>query len=207
MKSFKEYLTESKKVYEFKVKLIGECPKDCSSQIKAALGQFHVGSVSAGKSTPIQEHHSDFPEHKNVRMTVFDITTDYPATSHQIRDMIASGLGKSLAEVKALSKAEAEEIELNHAHDKSSGKALLGTDYEASNHQDLVGEKHTMKFLQELNKDKHQGTQYKGYNDELLATSVPGQAPEYKKVKDANKEKPSKSPVAKHPADPIKGIR
>ena len=55
MKSFKEYLTESKRVYEFKVKIAGNCPKDCASQIKTALSQFHVESCSAGKSTPIQE--------------------------------------------------------------------------------------------------------------------------------------------------------
>ena len=61
MKSFTEYLTESKKVYEFKIKVAGECPKDCASQVKKALAQYKVEKCSAGKSTPIQETQEEFP--------------------------------------------------------------------------------------------------------------------------------------------------
>ena len=173
MKSFKEYLTESKKIYEFKVKVIGECPSDCSKQLKSALSQFKVSSVSAGKRTPIQQNHSDFPEHKNIEMTVFDIATDYPVTSHQVRDLVAVGLGKSLSEVKAMTLKEVEELAINHEHAERTHKALIGTTQEPSNHSDLVDEKHKMSFLQELGKEKHQGTQFKGINDELLADSMP----------------------------------
>jgi hypothetical protein len=178
MKSFKEYLTENKKVYEFKVKIVGECPTDCSSQIKTALSQFHVASVSAGKRTPIQERHSEFPEHKNVNMTVFDITTNYPATNKQVADIVASGLGMSHSSVKVKSMAEELEHEINHKNDKRTGKAVLGTDYESSDNSDLVGEKRKMNFLQELNKEKHQGTQVKGHNDKLLALDTPKHAKE-----------------------------
>ena len=173
MKSFKEYLTESKKVYEFKVKLAGDCPKDSSAKIKAALQQFKVASVSSGKSTPIQETQTDFPELKNVSMTVFDVTTDYPATSLQVRSMVSEHSGISASSVKVKSLAEEAEYEINHQHDEKSGKALLGTDYEASNNQDLVGEKHAMQFLKELNKEKTNGTQYTGVNDNLLASGMP----------------------------------
>jgi len=204
MKSFKEYLTESKKIYEFKVKIAGDCPSDCSSQIKAALAQFHVTSVSAGKRTPIQERHAEFPEHKNVNMTIFDVTTDYPATSLQVHDMVAAHLGMPSNCVKVKNMAEELEHAINHEHDHSTGKALVGTIQTPSDHSDLVGEKHKMNFLQELNKEKHQGEQIKGYNDEILADSVPGLAKEYRKVKDSTVEKAHRSPVAKRPADPIK---
>ena len=181
MKSFKEYLTESKKIYEFKVKIAGECPSDCSSQIKASLAQFQVSSVSAGKRTPIQERHSEFPEHKNVNMTVFDVATDYPATNKQIHDLLSASLGMPANSIKVKSLAEEIEHEINHQHDKRTGKALIGTPTEPSNHDDLVGEKRKMKFLQELGNEKHQGTQIKGYNDVLLADKVPSSAKEYAK--------------------------
>jgi hypothetical protein len=174
MKSFKEYLTESKKIYEFKVKIVGECPKDCAGQIKFALSQYHVSSVSTGKNTPIQEQHSEFPEHKNVRLSVFDITLDYPATSPQVRDLISSALGKSLSEVKAMTAREVEEYSINHAHDERTRKSIVGTEQEASNHSKLASEQQKMSFLQELGKeDRHVGTQYTGVNDELLASSMP----------------------------------
>jgi hypothetical protein len=182
MKSFKDYLTESKKIYEFKVKIVGECPKDCASQIKAALAQFHVTGVSAGNRTPIQERHSDFPEHKNVQMSVFDVTTDYPANSVQIRERVATALGVAQSGVKVSTLSEEAEEEINHANDKRTNKAVGGTDYEDSDNSDLVGTKYNMKFLQELGKEKHQGTQYKGINDEILASGAPK----------PNKEKPGK---------------
>ena len=61
-----------------------------------------------------------------------------------------------------------------------------------------------MNFLHELTKEKHQGTQIKGYNDELLASSVPGSAKEYRtSTKESTVEKAHKSPVAKKPVDMV----
>ena len=188
MKSFKDYLTESKKIYEFKVKIAGDCPKDCASQIKLALAQFHPTGVSAGKRTPIQERHSEFPEHKNVNMTVFDVTTDYPATNRQLHDMLTSHLGMPASTIKVANMAEEHEHEINHANDKRTHTAVGGTEQEPSNHSDMVNDAYKMKFLQELGKEKHQGTQYKGINDEILADSVPGFAKEYRKEKQSTKE-------------------
>jgi hypothetical protein len=187
MKSFKEYLTESKKTYEFKVKVAGECPKNCTEQIKKALSQFHVESCGAGRSTPIQEHLVEFPEHKNTSMTVFDVSTTYPANSVQIRSAVASQLGKSESMIKVRNMLEEKEHEINHEHDELSGKAIIGTAYDPSNHQDLVGHAHKENFLKELSKVKHQGTQYKGVNDEILAAGAPKTA----------KETPGKTPEIK----------
>jgi hypothetical protein len=196
MKSFKEYLTESKKIYEFKVKIVGECPKDCAAQIKAALAQFHVGAVSEGKRTPVQVHHSEFPEHKNLSMSVYDVTLDYPTTSPQVRDLIASAFGKSLSEVKAMTVAEVAEHDLNHANDKRSGVNVGGTEQEPSNHSNLASENQKMSFLADLSKEpRHTGTQYTGVNDAILSDSVPGIAKEYRKTKQTTVEKAHASPV------------
>lgn len=175
MKSLKEYITESKKVYEFKIKIAGDCPADCTKRIKAALGKFQVESCSSGKRTPIQETHSDFPEHKNVNVTVFEVTTCYPATSMQIREMVANCLGLTDSCVRVRNVHEEAETALNHANDEKSGEALLNKDYEKDGAQDLVGTNHAMSMLKELGKLKHQGEQYKGVNDKLLADKVPSE--------------------------------
>jgi hypothetical protein len=168
MKSFKEYLTESKKIYEFKVKIAGECPKDCQAQIKAALAEFHVASVSAARRTPINPHYADFPDHKNIRMTIFDVTTDYPANSMQVRERVASGLGMAQANVKVKTIGEEHEYEINHAHDERTGEAIIGTDYEPSTNGHLYGEKYNLSFLKELGKEKHAGKEIKGINEKLF---------------------------------------
>jgi len=168
MKRFKEYLIESKKIYEFKVKIAGECPKDCQTQIKAALAEFHVATVSAPRRTPIQERHNEFPEHKNIQMTIFDVTTDYPANSMQVRERVASGLGMAQANVKVKTIGEEHEYEINHAHDERTGEAIIGTDYEPSTNSNMYGDKYNLPFLKELGKEKHAGKEIKGINDKLF---------------------------------------
>ena len=186
MKSFKEYLTESKKVYEFKVKIAGDCPKDCPAQIKTALAQFHVESCSTGKRTPIQETHKDFPDHKNVNVTLFDVCTSYPATSPQVRDKIAEALGISHSAITVRNIHEAAEEEINHKHDTKSGNSVLQSDYESDNNQQMVGTQHAMSLLKELGKTKKAGHQHTGTNDALLAKSVPAEKNTSKEAKQNN---------------------
>lgn len=171
MKSFKEYLVENKKIYKFKIKVVGDCPKDCAEKIKLALSEYSVASVGTAKTTPISANHKDFPEHKNVAMSVFDATTHYPATSEQILNKIAQGLGMSPGSVKVLNEKEQEEVALNHANDEPSCEAIGGTDYEPADNQDLVGDKR-LTFLKSL-KNEEKFKQVTGTNDQLLAKTMP----------------------------------
>jgi hypothetical protein len=173
MKSFKEYLTESKKTYEFKIKVVGDLADGFSKSLKDSLSHFKVESCSSGKRTPIQASHMDFPEHRNVNVTVFDVVVCYPATNLQVQSAIAEGAKLSASCVNVRNLKEEEEIAINHEHDVKSGKALLGTDYEDCDNQDKVGSEHSMSMLKELGTIKHAGTPYTGVNDELLAKSAP----------------------------------
>lgn len=204
MKSFKEYLLESKQTYDFKIKIAGELPEGTSKKIKESLAKFELNSCSEGKRTPIQETQVDFPEHKNVGVTVFDVCTDYPATSLEIRDAVAEHCSLALNCIKVRNLKEAEEEELNHANDDLTGEALLAKEeLEEVNGQSLFGDKHNMSLLKELGKNKKELTQYKGVNDKLLAKKSP--AGKSQPVK-ADKKSSSPSPFGKvtNP-DPRKG--
>jgi len=172
MKSYKEYLMESQKVYTFKVKIAGTCPKDCKKVIESGLAQFDVSSVSSGKTTPITVNQHEFPEHKNIEVTIFDVTTKYPATSKQVQDKLSHVIGKPLNEIRVRNEWEEREIEINHEYDEVTGKALVGTPYEPSDNQDRVGVKHAMTFLKELEKNKLQLEKIEGINDQLFPATV-----------------------------------
>ena len=192
MKSFTEYLVESKKVYEFKIKIAKDCPKDCSTLIKSALAEFHVETCSAGKTTPIQETQIEFPNHPNVAVTIFDITTSYPTTSLQIANMIAEKLRFLKGDVRVRNMKEEEELAINSKNSAKSGKSVLTAEYETSNNQELVGEKKKENFLKELTKTKKELEQVKGVNDTLLAKKVPvAKQPKQSKTKSTG----SKSPI------------
>lgn len=173
MKSFNDYLTESKRVYEFKVKLAGDYEK-AADKIKSALAPYKVEKCSAGKRLPIAETHSDFPLVKNTHVTIFDVCTAYPITSQVVRAAVADKCGCSLDMVKVRTPLEEAEIALNHAHDVATGQSLLMQDYQDNSEaQKFVGEKHKLNLIKELSKVKHGGEQIKGHNDQLLADKVP----------------------------------
>lgn len=174
MKSFKDYLIESKQTYDFKVKIAGECPEDCTAKIKEALSQFDVAECSTGNRTPIQESHFDFPDLKNTEVTVFEVSLNYPTTSEVIRASIASKLKTSESMIRVRNPLEEAETILNHANDKkASDKALLEKDYDKQDNQKLAGGKFVDSFLKELGKTKKELTQYKGVNEKILAKKAP----------------------------------
>jgi hypothetical protein len=173
MKSFKDYLTESKKTYEFKIKFAGECPKDCSSKIKEALSMYDVSNVSEGTGTPIQESHYDFPTHKNVEVTTYNVTVNYPVNSPEVRAAIVNKLKMAESCVVVRTPGEEAESILNHANDAKKEGALLEKGYDKENNQKVVGDKHVNSFLKELSKNKKELTQYKGTNDQILAKKSP----------------------------------
>ena len=176
MKSFKEYLTESKQTYDFKVKIAGDCPKDCAKKIKEALSMYKVESCSAGKSMPIAETYADFPTQRNIGITVFDVCLAYPSTTDQVRNALGGAIGVPVTNVKVRNMREETEVALNHANDEKSGESLLSKDHEANSEaQNLVGDKHTMSLLKELGKRKKTAEQYTGVNDAILAKKAPSE--------------------------------
>ncbi len=206
MKSFKEYLTESKKVYEFKIKLAGDYKK-AGELIKSALSQYKVESCSAGKRLPIAETHADFPHVTNTNVTMFDVCTSYPVTSQQVRALIAEKCRCPIDSVRVRNLAEAQEDELNHAHDEKSGEALLNKDYETeSAGQKLVGEKQKMNLLKELTKDRKTLEQYKGVNDAILASKTPSESAAADTAK-INTKSPVGSTKVKKPTAKTVGAR
>lgn len=78
MKTFAEYLTESKKTYKFKIGLAGDLPEGCVDTMETALQKFGVMNMTAGKKTPIVERPLDFPQLQNMEVTYYDVELAYP---------------------------------------------------------------------------------------------------------------------------------
>ena len=90
MSTFTKYLTEATKTYEYKIKIAGDIDKDFSTRMETALGKFEVSKMSAGKKTPIQSLPLDFPALKNESVTIFDVTTNYPASAMAMQEYLGT---------------------------------------------------------------------------------------------------------------------
>lgn len=80
MKSFNEHLFESKKTYEFKIRVAGELPENFENKLEQALQKYEVTKVTSGTKTPIKTVPYHFPRLQNVEVYTFDVTVSYPVT-------------------------------------------------------------------------------------------------------------------------------
>ena len=89
MKSFTEFLIESKKTYPFKIGVAGELPEGFVDAMETALKKYDVINMSAGKKTPIQERPLDFPQLENTEVTYFEVELTYPTTTQVLQEYLA----------------------------------------------------------------------------------------------------------------------
>lgn len=87
MKNLKDYLTESKKNWVFRVKVAGDLPEKFESTLKTALSKWDA-SVSSSGTTPVQKLPLDFPQLENKEVHMFEVIANYPVTAPEISNMI-----------------------------------------------------------------------------------------------------------------------
>ena len=160
MSTFKEYLIESAKSYDYKIKIAGDIDKDFATKMETALGKFEVAKMSAGKKTPIQSLPLDFPALSNESVTIWDVTTNYPASVREMKEYIADYMRISPAHVVVRKPNEpTEEYQETIANaGKSEYKNKL-QDIEMSdapkvNAEDFHSTKANMSLLKELLKNR-----------------------------------------------------
>lgn len=156
MKNFTEYLTESKKQYDFKVKIAGEMTAEQEATMKRALGRFTLADTlqSLKKSqTPIQALPLDFPQLRNCEVNIYEVTLDYPTTQQELTEYLSSELGISKQKLLVRRPGEPSE-EYQTPAEKRTGALLNDPDYkEAGSPQfeDYYGDKYNSGFVKELN--------------------------------------------------------
>ena len=90
MSTFKEFLAESVKSYDYKIKIAGDMDKNFASKMDTCLQKFEVAKMSAGKKTPIMTMPLDFPYLSNESVTIYDVTTNYPATTRELQEYVGT---------------------------------------------------------------------------------------------------------------------
>lgn len=181
MKSFVEFLIESSKTYEFRVKVAGELTSEHMDRIENRMERFGLESISKPKKSPIQKQPAGFGESvTNSEVSVMEITTNYPATPHQIAALLQDIVDLPESHVIVVNKNSPDEIAREVAADTKEGeyKPLLLNDYDDEKVDPSFGDEYNSNFLKELstreyefdakNKEKAQTT-----NDIPVGTKSP----------------------------------
>ena len=84
MKTFRDYLVETEKTFDYRIKIVGDLPTGFEKAFKDALKQFDPVSTGAFKSTPILAKPQGFANFPNSPVNIMDVEFRYPAAPPQI---------------------------------------------------------------------------------------------------------------------------
>jgi hypothetical protein len=85
MKPFAQYLAESEKTYNYRIKIVGDIDSEFEKEFKDQLKKFDPVSIKDTKKTPIISRPADFPDASNEAVNIIDVEFRYPAVFSQIQ--------------------------------------------------------------------------------------------------------------------------
>jgi hypothetical protein len=104
MKNFKDYLAESQRTYNYRIKIVGDTAPEFVKMLEEKLKQFDPVKIGAIKKTPIQLKPADFPAYANESVSSMDCEFRYPAIEPQVQQ-IAQLLGLDPNRIRLLTTA------------------------------------------------------------------------------------------------------
>ena len=178
---FKDYLTESTKSYDYKIKVAGTIADDFKNRMETALQKFELAKMSAGKKTPIQSLPLDFPALSNEEVTIFDVTTNYPCSVNVLKEYLADYMNINASMIVVRKPGEPTEEyqdQIADAGKSDFANKLASVEEKFEKHpvkgEDHFGDKHNMSLMKELLKtrDRNLGEIEKG-TDNKTQKQVP----------------------------------
>lgn len=153
MKNFKEYLSESVKKYDFRIKIAGEFTTEQEKHMKSLLEKYQVASFSKRGKTPIQELPLDFPKIKNAEVSIFEVVVNYPVTGWELQGYLTDNL-KLCNDSLVVRGANEPSEQYQENDERREGALLQDPDYKESPNakfEDYYGDKYNTGFVKELN--------------------------------------------------------
>ena len=137
MKNFLQHLTDSKKTYEFAIKIADIDPADIMDRLKAALDAYGLESLSKPKRLPIKANDIDFPSLSNCQLYIMYAVLTYPVNDAQLRAIVSERGAIPSSNIVVVPKNHPEEVWRWNATGESEirefkkGEAVLDKPYEA----------------------------------------------------------------------------
>ena len=161
MKSLAQYLAESEKTYEFRLRSLNEISDECMDRVESHMKKYNMESMGAPKKT-IMHKPRGFADVGAQEVYIYDFATKLPATPHTLHEEIAGICGISLGSMVINNMNEAEELwEVEEESDEEAKSVLADADYseaEKIKPEDHYGDKYNEKMVKdasgaELNKE------------------------------------------------------
>lgn len=155
MKSFADFLTESTRQYNFRIKVAGTLSDMQIDRLESAMEKWGVQSIAKPKVTPIQKHPTDFANLKEIEVSIMDMTLDYPAAPHEIIARMAEYCSITPDHIRVFGEDDPNQADLEAQQEASEEiedekyEVQLTAPYPKSAKNLPAGDKHTQKFLKD----------------------------------------------------------
>jgi len=199
MKTFAQYLTESEKTFDYRIKIVGDLPGDFIKEFKVRLKKFDPVTIGEVKTTPILAKPKDFPAFNNQSVNMMDVVFRYPAIPPQIQQIAQLlGLDPDRISINETHWAEGMDRELMGIDDQ--GSPLLLTDYPA----DTKEQKDLIKDYSAVGKEKQV---VRNSAEDAVWTVAGGRTPPAETTNDLPMGVKSPMSTVKRPPRPATGFR
>ncbi len=159
MKSLKQYLAESEKTYEFKLRSVVEMSNEQLDKLERYLTKYNVESVSAPRKSILQKSPVGFGNHGPAEVQSLDIKTRLAITPDALHEEIARATGVPMGAIRVHYLHQSEMLdEMEQEEADNDGKSLLAdADYseaEKVKSEDHYGDAYNEKFVKSLPKSE-----------------------------------------------------
>lgn len=163
MKRLHQYLMESQKNHEFRLKTVIELSDEQLDKFETHLKKYEAFDIETPKRTIMQSAPLDFYNKGACEVYIIDFKTKLPVSPTVLINELVSKLGISEGDIRLRDKnSPAEEIDELHRETHKEGakeiettSLLLDPDYKEYDNpdaNDYHGEEHKTRFLKELEK-------------------------------------------------------
>lgn len=161
MKSLKQYLTESEKTYEFKLRTVVEMSDEQLDKLERYLAKYNVESVSAPTKSILQKTPVGFGDYGPAEVHSMNIETKLAVTPSALHEEISRATGVPMGAIRVHYASESvmiDEIEETEAVTDEEGKSVLAdadySDAEKIKAEDHFGDTYNEKFVKNLPKSE-----------------------------------------------------
>lgn len=130
MRSLKQFIFESRHIYEVIIQIVGDIDSNKMELFKYNLKKFDPVEISGPTTTLIQKEPFGFPEHSNESVSIIKAKFRYPATEPMVKQMARlMGMDENRVRLMGADHAESLKQEAERLEQQSSDSPLLEKDY------------------------------------------------------------------------------
>lgn len=155
MSIFKEYLNESIKEYNYRIKSILPLDDEAMDQIESILRKYDLQDITRPRKTPLQEHPLEFYNERNKEVYIIDTALGMPISAYVLHSELKDVLNTYEGAIVVRSENDPVELQSEELNKDEEYQVKLSTESEYNTDEQIdeepsFGDEYNEKFLSRI---------------------------------------------------------